>query len=212
MAVRRHCRRRLLFFKIEVRPRPCRPYRVRRRCYVIMQGICNKFVEINFCAGCLVWQWLRLLQDWTFVKYWWDEHVLTSDLKKTVSIRSNVLLLRIVTVIMDDLCNNTPWTQFPFSIIKVENKDIISKFGVIGDTSKNGSLTVIDLYGAVTFTMGSKFFWSYYSHNDFIEFWFWHWQTIRKNEKKNTNYIIAGFITYIGDEVNLLSVYLFILR
>jgi hypothetical protein len=25
------CRRRLLFFKIEVRPRPCRPYRVRRR-------------------------------------------------------------------------------------------------------------------------------------------------------------------------------------
>ena len=51
-----------------------------------------------------------------------------------------------------------PWTQFPFSVIKVENKDIISKFGVIGDTSKNGSLTVIDLYGAVTFTMGSKNF------------------------------------------------------
>ena len=51
-----------------------------------------------------------------------------------------------------------PWTQFPFSVIKVENKDIISKFGVIGDTSKKGSLTVIDLYGAVTFTMGSIFF------------------------------------------------------
>ena len=31
MAARRRCRRRLLFFKIEVRPRPCRPYRVRRR-------------------------------------------------------------------------------------------------------------------------------------------------------------------------------------
>ena len=60
--------------------------------------------------------------------------------------------------LMDDLCNNIPWTQFPFSVIKVENKDIISKFSVIGDTSKNGSLTVIDLYGAVTLTMGSKFF------------------------------------------------------
>ena len=31
MAARRRCRRRLLFFKIEVRPWPCRPYRVRRR-------------------------------------------------------------------------------------------------------------------------------------------------------------------------------------
>ena len=31
MAARRRCCRRLLFFKIEVRPRPCRPYRVRRR-------------------------------------------------------------------------------------------------------------------------------------------------------------------------------------
>ena len=30
MTARRRCR--LLFFKIEVRPRPCRPYRVRRRC------------------------------------------------------------------------------------------------------------------------------------------------------------------------------------
>ena len=33
-----------------------------------------------------------------------------------------------------------------------------------------------------------------------------------KMKKKNTKYIIAGFITYIGDEVNPLSVYLFILR
>jgi hypothetical protein len=32
MGARRRCRRRLIFFKIEVRPRPCRPYRVRRRC------------------------------------------------------------------------------------------------------------------------------------------------------------------------------------
>ena len=32
MAARRRCCRRLLFFKIEVRPRPCRPYRVRRHC------------------------------------------------------------------------------------------------------------------------------------------------------------------------------------
>ena len=31
MAARRRYRRRLLFFKIEVRPRPCWPYRVRRR-------------------------------------------------------------------------------------------------------------------------------------------------------------------------------------
>ena len=36
MAARRRCRRRLLFFKIEVRPRPCRPYRVRRRCIHVM--------------------------------------------------------------------------------------------------------------------------------------------------------------------------------
>ena len=33
-----------------------------------------------------------------------------------------------------------------------------------------------------------------------------------KKKKKKTKYIIAGFITYIGDEVNPLSVYLFILR
>ena len=29
------CRRRLLFFKIEVRPWPCRPYRVQRPCIVV---------------------------------------------------------------------------------------------------------------------------------------------------------------------------------
>ena len=67
-----------------------------------------------------------------------------------------------------------PWTNFPFSVIKVENQDIISKFGVIGDTSKKGSLTVINLYGAVTFTMGSIFFLKlhlkYYYHNDFSKF------------------------------------------
>ena len=45
--------------------------------YVITQGICNKFIEINISVGCMVWPWMRLLQDWTFVKYWWDkpEHV-----------------------------------------------------------------------------------------------------------------------------------------
>ena len=32
MAALRRCRRRLLLFKIKVRPRPCRPYRVRRPC------------------------------------------------------------------------------------------------------------------------------------------------------------------------------------
>ena len=41
--------------------------------YVIMQDICNIFIEINFCFGCMVWLWLRLFQHWTFVKYWWDE-------------------------------------------------------------------------------------------------------------------------------------------
>ena len=40
------------------------------------ERVWNKFIEINFCVGCMVWQWFRLLQDWTFVKYWWDEHVL----------------------------------------------------------------------------------------------------------------------------------------
>ena len=33
--------------------------------YVITQGICNKFIELNFFKGCMV--------CWTFVKYWWDK-------------------------------------------------------------------------------------------------------------------------------------------
>ena len=37
--------------------------------YVIMQDICNKFIEVNF-FWCMVWPWLRLLHHWTFVKYW----------------------------------------------------------------------------------------------------------------------------------------------
>ena len=40
--------------------------------YVITQEICNKFIEINFCFGCMVWSWLHLFQHWTFFKYWWD--------------------------------------------------------------------------------------------------------------------------------------------
>ena len=32
-----------------------------------------KFVEINFCVGCMDWPWLHLLKEWTFVKYWWDK-------------------------------------------------------------------------------------------------------------------------------------------
>ena len=28
--------------------------------YVIMQGICNKFIEVNFCVGCMVWRPNRL--------------------------------------------------------------------------------------------------------------------------------------------------------
>ena len=35
MAARHPCCRLLLFFKIEVRPWPCRPYRVRRRCILL---------------------------------------------------------------------------------------------------------------------------------------------------------------------------------
>ena len=31
------------------------------------QDICNKFIEVNFCVGCMVSR-----QGWTFVKYWWD--------------------------------------------------------------------------------------------------------------------------------------------
>ena len=37
-----------------------------------MQGICNKFIEVNFCVGCMVWPPNRMFQDWTFVKYWWE--------------------------------------------------------------------------------------------------------------------------------------------
>ena len=40
--------------------------------YVTMQYIWNKIIEINFCLGRMVWPWFRLLQHWTFVKYWWD--------------------------------------------------------------------------------------------------------------------------------------------
>ena len=41
--------------------------------YVITQDICNKFIEVNFCVGCMV-SWPNcLFQDWTsknaFVKY-----------------------------------------------------------------------------------------------------------------------------------------------
>ena len=30
--------------------------------YVITQGICNKFIEVNFCVGCMVSQPNRLFQ------------------------------------------------------------------------------------------------------------------------------------------------------
>ena len=43
---RRRCRRRLLFFKIEVRPRPCRPYRVRRHCSPMGY-------KLSYCAAAL---------------------------------------------------------------------------------------------------------------------------------------------------------------
>ena len=33
--------------------------------YVITQGICNRFIEVNFCVGCMVWLPNRLFQDWT---------------------------------------------------------------------------------------------------------------------------------------------------
>ena len=40
--------------------------------YVIMQGICNKFIEVNFCVECMVWRPNCLNISRTFVKYWWD--------------------------------------------------------------------------------------------------------------------------------------------
>ena len=33
--------------------------------YVIMQDICNKFIEVNFCVGCMVSQPNRVLQHLT---------------------------------------------------------------------------------------------------------------------------------------------------
>ena len=33
--------------------------------HVITQDICNKFIEINFCVGCMVSQPNRLFQHWT---------------------------------------------------------------------------------------------------------------------------------------------------
>ena len=32
--------------------------------HVIRQGICNKFIEVNFCVGCMVWQPNRLFPHW----------------------------------------------------------------------------------------------------------------------------------------------------
>jgi len=32
--------------------------------YVITQDICNKFIEVNFCVGCMVSQPNRLLYFW----------------------------------------------------------------------------------------------------------------------------------------------------
>ena len=37
--------------------------------YVIMQDICNKFIEVNFFVGCMVSQPNRLFQDWTSLDY-----------------------------------------------------------------------------------------------------------------------------------------------
>ena len=31
--------------------------------YVITQGICNKFIEVKFCVGCMVSQPNRMFQD-----------------------------------------------------------------------------------------------------------------------------------------------------
>ena len=42
--------------------------------YIITEDICNKFIKVIFCLGCMVCLWLRLFQHWTFVKYWWDEY------------------------------------------------------------------------------------------------------------------------------------------
>ena len=40
--------------------------------YVITQGICNKFIKVKFCVGCMISWPNSLLQHWTFVEYWWD--------------------------------------------------------------------------------------------------------------------------------------------
>jgi hypothetical protein len=36
------------------------------------KAFAKKFIEVNFCVGCMVWQPNCLYQDWTAVKYWWD--------------------------------------------------------------------------------------------------------------------------------------------
>ena len=40
--------------------------------HVTIQRILNKFIEINFSFGCMVWPWCCLFQDLLPVKYWWD--------------------------------------------------------------------------------------------------------------------------------------------
>ena len=60
--------------------------------YVITQGICNKFIEVYFCVGCMVWRPNCLYQDWKFVKYWWDglESVVAKSVWLKISRKSHI--------------------------------------------------------------------------------------------------------------------------
>ena len=46
MAARRRCRRRLLFFKIKVRPRSCRSYHVWRPCFMVVTPRSSKGTNV----------------------------------------------------------------------------------------------------------------------------------------------------------------------
>ena len=58
-------------------------------CY--QQDIFNKLIEINFCLGCMVWPWLRLLHHWSFVKYWWDGGYMQYFQKICLTLRNSLI-------------------------------------------------------------------------------------------------------------------------
>ena len=97
--------------------------------YVIMQDVCNKFIEINFCLGCMVWPWLHLFQHWTFAKYWWDVYFVYRHLASLFSsldwksFQAGALFVRLTSLKMiSDILYIRFWGKIIISMTFVVNK------------------------------------------------------------------------------------------